>query len=41
MDREYIDYDVVIVGGGPAGLSASIKLNNLQMKKISISQSVF
>ena len=33
MDREYIDYDVVIVGGGPSGLSASIKLKQLANEK--------
>ena len=29
MDRESVDYDIVIVGAGPAGLSASIKLKQL------------
>ena len=29
MERESMDYDVVIVGGGPSGLSAAIKLAQL------------
>ena len=30
MEREAMEYDVVIVGAGPAGLAASIRLKQLE-----------
>ena len=29
MERESMEFDVVIIGGGPSGLSAAIKLKQL------------
>ena len=41
MHRETMEYDVVIVGGGPSGLATAIKFAQLNKKIILIIQFVF
>ena len=33
MDRETLEVDILIVGGGPAGMSAALRLAQLQKEK--------